>query len=103
MQVPFIGAKREDGVNPSRTRRCNRGRKPLNAHCILKDKGMWEGTAGIKTAYNAQTAVDEHRQVIIAAEVTNQSYDVDHLVPMVDQVEENTASASVALSFSLSS
>jgi transposase len=62
------------------------------------DAVFMKTTAGIKTAYNAQAAVDEHRQVIIAAEVTNQSYDVDDLLPMVDQVEENTASSVSVLS-----
>lgn len=49
-------------------------------------------TAGIKTAYNAQVAVDEYAQVIVAAEVTNRSYDVDDLLPMVLQTEKNTES-----------
>jgi transposase len=62
------------------------------------DAVFMKTTAGIKTAYNAQAAVDEHRQVIIAADVTNESYDVDHLVAMVDQVEENTASSVSVLS-----
>jgi transposase len=62
------------------------------------DAVFMKTTAGIKTAYNAQAAVDEHQQVIIAADVTNQSYDVDHLLPMVDQAQENTASSLRVLS-----
>lgn len=48
-------------------------------------------TQGIKTAYNAQAAVDDTYQVIVAAEVTNQPADVDQLLPMVDQTRENTS------------
>ena len=62
------------------------------------DAVFMKTTAGIKTAYNAQAAVDEQQQVIIAADVTNQSYDVDHLLPMVDQAQENTASSLRVLS-----
>lgn len=62
------------------------------------DAVFMKTTAGIKAAYNAQAAVDKHRQVIIAADVTNQSYDVDHLLAMVDQVEENTQSSVSVLS-----
>jgi transposase len=62
------------------------------------DAVFMKTTAGIKTAYNAQAAVDEHQQVIVAADVTNQSYDVDQLLPMVDQTQENTASSLSVLS-----
>lgn len=54
------------------------------------DAVFMKTTAGIKTAYNAQAAVDAQEQVIVATEVTNQSYDFDHLLPMVDQTEANT-------------
>ena len=66
------------------------GKEKLNS--TDPDAVFMKTTAGIKTAYNAQVAVDEHAQVIVAAEVTNKSYDVDDLLPMVDQTEENTES-----------
>lgn len=66
------------------------GKEKLNA--TDPDAVFMKTTAGIKTAYNAQTAVDEHAQVIVALEVTNKSYDVDDLLPMVDQTEENSDS-----------
>jgi transposase len=47
-------------------------------------------TAGIKTAYNAQAAVDQEVQVIVAADVTNQPNDRQQLLPMVEQTEQNT-------------
>jgi len=46
---------------------------------------------GIKTAYNAQISVDNEKQVIVAADVVNQSSDVEQLLSMVEQTEENTS------------
>lgn len=46
---------------------------------------------GIKTAYNAQISVDKEQQVIVAADVVNQSSDVEQLLPMVEQTEESTS------------
>jgi hypothetical protein len=44
-------------------------------------------------AYNVQIAVDAEAQVILAAAVTNQSPDAEHLVPMLDRVVENCGTA----------
>ena len=46
---------------------------------------------GIKTSYNAQASTDTEHQVIVASDVTNQAYDVEQLLPMVEQTEENTS------------
>jgi transposase len=48
------------------------------------DAVFMKTTDGIKTAYNAQVAVDAEHQVIVAA-------DVDQLLPMVEQTEKNTS------------
>jgi transposase len=40
--------------------------------------------------YNAQAAVDEDHQVIIAADVTNQAADAPHLADIIEQVNDNT-------------
>ena len=53
------------------------------------DAVFMKTTHGIKTAYNAQVAVDAEQQVIIAAEVTNDAADVEQLLPMIEQAEEN--------------
>jgi hypothetical protein len=44
-------------------------------------------------AYNAQLAVDDRAQIIVAHAVTNQSPDQQHLVPMLDRMEDNTGRA----------
>jgi transposase len=40
-------------------------------------------------AYNCQAAVDEEHQIIVAQVVTNQPPDVEHLVPMVEEIGRN--------------
>ncbi len=49
-------------------------------------------------AYNAQAAVDSHAQVIVAADITQQSNDSQQLVPMIAQVQANVGRAPEAVS-----
>ena len=44
---------------------------------------MMKTVEGFHYAYNAQTVVDEHSQVVLAAEVTDQAGDVEQLIPMI--------------------
>jgi len=44
---------------------------------------------GFDQCYNAQAAVDEGSQLIVAADLTNSTNDQPSLVPMVDQIERN--------------
>ena len=44
---------------------------------------------GFIQGFNAQAAVDEGHQVIVAQALTNQPPDVEHFIPMVEQVIEN--------------
>lgn len=44
---------------------------------------------GFIQGYNAQAAVDEESQVIVAAGLTNQPPDAQHFIPMLEQVIEN--------------
>jgi transposase len=48
--------------------------------------------------YNAQAAVDGEAQVIVAAEVTQQTTDNDQLEPMLEQVEQNVGAMPQAVS-----
>lgn len=52
---------------------------------IMKDGA----TKGFEQAYNAQAAVDAETQIIVAANLTQQSNDKKQLVPMLEQVREN--------------
>ena len=49
-------------------------------------------------AYNAQIAVDSEAQIIVAAEITQQSNDKQQLAPMLDQVRQNAGASPVACS-----
>ena len=44
-------------------------------------------------AYNAQIAVDSERQIIVAADITQQSNDKQQLVSMLDQVKRNAGAS----------
>jgi hypothetical protein len=53
---------------------------------IMKDGA----SKGFEQAYNAQIAVDEGSQVIVAAGVTQETNDKKQLIPMMKKVKENT-------------
>jgi transposase len=53
---------------------------------------MATSSGGFEQCYNAQVAVDEGSQLIVAADLTNQVSECAQLLPMVDQIECNTAS-----------
>ena len=65
------------------------GKKKINK--TDPDAVFMKTSDGIKKAYNAQLCVDAEHQVIVAADVTNQATDVEHLLPMVQQCEDNTS------------
>jgi transposase len=56
---------------------------------IMKDGA----TKGFIQGYNAQVAVDEAHQIIVAADLDNRAADVGHFVPMLDKVEDVTGRA----------
>src|SRR5437867_806576 len=49
-------------------------------------------------AYNAQIAVDAEAQIIVAADITQDTNDKQQLAPMLEQVEQNTGAKPVAAS-----
>ena len=55
-------------------------------------------SAGFEQCFNAQTAVDSYRQIVVAAELTQCAADSGELPGMQDAVKRNTgASPKVAL------
>jgi hypothetical protein len=62
------------------------------------DSRIMKTSAGFEQCYNAQTAVDGHAQIIIAAELTNSAADNAELPRMLQAVKDNTGQeAEVAL------
>lgn len=53
------------------------------------DSRIMKTSQGFVQGYNAQIAVDEASQIIVAQGVSNQPPDCEHLVPMLDRVVDN--------------
>jgi transposase len=62
------------------------------------DSRIMKNNTGYLQGYNAQNAVDDASQVIVACAVTNQTPDPEHLVPMLDRIEKNCGAAPTVLS-----
>lgn len=56
------------------------------------DSRIMKTSAGFEQCYNAQTAVDAHAQIIVAAELSNCAADSGQLKAMIDAVEQNVGS-----------
>jgi transposase len=56
------------------------------------DSRIMKTSVGFEQCYNAQTAVDAHAQIIVAAELTNCAADSGELTGMIDAVQRNTGS-----------
>ena len=59
------------------------------------DARMMKTTDGFQYAYNAQAVVDERSQVIVATAVTQQTSDVQQLIPMVDAATTSLEDAGI--------
>jgi len=57
------------------------------------DSRIMKTADGFTQGYNAQVVVDDAHQVIVAQDVSNQSPDCQHLVPMIDRTVENCGAA----------
>jgi hypothetical protein len=62
------------------------------------DSRIMKQGSDFQQAYNAQNVVDSTHQIIIAADVTNQAPDVEHLPPMIDKAIENVGAKPDVLS-----
>ena len=74
-----------------------------NAHSYLKESGdkrvnltdkdanVMKNKQTLIPAYNLQAAVDDKSHVIVAADVTTEETDYNQLIPMVEQVIQNTS------------
>lgn len=60
-----------------------------NINTTDQDSSLVKTRHGLTTGFNAQVAVDEKNQVIVAEDVTNEPADTAQLAPMVEQVEAN--------------
>lgn len=49
---------------------------------------MLDGSGAFQQAYNAQLAVDASEQIIVGALLTNTAPDVNHLMPVIDEVKQ---------------
>lgn len=75
-------------------RRCKRplGEPPEKAQENFTDpesRIMQTGGEGYQQCYNAQAAVDESHQLIVASDVSNNASDAGQLIPLVDQTRRN--------------
>ena len=57
------------------------------------DSRIMKTSAGFEQCYNAQTAVDAHAQIVVAAELTNCAADSAELPKMIDAVKDNLGRA----------
>ena len=57
------------------------------------DSAIMKGPDGFIQAYNAQLAVDDSHQVIVACGVTDQPSDAAHFAPLIERVRANLGSA----------
>lgn len=62
------------------------------------DSRIMKRDGSFMQAYNCQIAVDSKNQVIVAEAVTNQSPDHEHLIPLVETVEQNVGRLPVRVS-----
>ena len=91
---PVGGAEAEagSGALPRRETRTTTGGLPADgaqANFTDPESSIMKGADGFVQGYNAQLAVDDETQVIVAQGVTDQPPDNGNLVPMIERVEDH--------------
>lgn len=81
-------ARRKERLARAREQAEQTGEKSVGATDL--ESRVMKTRSGNRPAYNAQAAVDGHKQVIVGAEVSQASTDEGHLEPMLQQVQHNT-------------
>jgi transposase len=66
-------------------------KSPSQRNFTDPESSIMPGRHGFIQAYNCQAAVDAAHQIIVAADVTNQSVDNAHLGPLSEQIRNNTS------------
>ena len=78
-----------------RVRQSNSGREKV-ASVTDPDARLMKGSHGWEVGYNAQAVVDSESQIIVAADVINEEADNNELIPLLDEVEDNTGQTAEA-------
>lgn len=97
-------ADRAKGRHPGDERKSPRGGRPFKREFgVPEDRAqdnftdpesrIMKDSKGFEQCYNAQLAVDESSQIIIATGITNNASDAEQLLPMVDRIESLNGSA----------
>lgn len=89
--------KAEDERKPAK----NRARQPIpntpsddeKRNLTDRDSRLLKTMNGFVQGYNAQAAVDADSQVIVGEMLTNERNDLKMLIPLIEQIEANTADA----------
>jgi ATPase subunit of ABC transporter with duplicated ATPase domains len=93
--------QKEKEAKPKKKRSRNRKKKQITGEPDPKaqknftdpeSKIMLSSDKAFIQGYNAQAAVDSKNQIIIAADVTNQTNDKNQLIGQIEQAKENTGS-----------
>jgi transposase len=72
--------------------------RPTAQRCFTDpDSRIQKSGGGYLQGYNGQAAVDDAHQIVVACELTNQPPDVEHLAPMLAQIETNCGALPDAL------
>lgn len=64
-----------------------KGKEPV-AYTTDPEARLMKTRHGWAMGYNAQAMVDSKAQIIVAADVTQQNYDCDQLIPLLEQIEQ---------------